>query len=773
MPVMGFCLILLVFVRPAALFADNGDRESLKISDTCPVQVIQTVEWESASGRMRLERMKDRWLITEPERSEADYFRMTTFLTNLTEVVRFEVSEGNETHPLQGKELKISLWHERSGVPIVFTFWEVAQSQIIATVGGRDVFYRVCGEGNISPDKLFRFLAQDLSELKVPEMPGTMAFLWMILYTSLKFFVFFFLPGLAITRIFFSEELKCSETVALSLALGSSIPPLIAFGFALLSNRIVTIWILLAVSASITLFLSRPLFRDIVGLLRSGDRVFSMPSPKSIIVLILSLGCFGLYLIRYDIHEFGWSNGCITDAVNLSVGALETVAKKQRDVLGEVIHMYELPITNHMLDNYTFGGFPQVGGQRLGTTAVLSSYAVVFKMFGFRLFYGVLGLTLALLAFHTAERILGSYPLSLLCMLILVCNPNILSLAYANENTIGLMLISAIVLLLLYGKIRWFIVGVLFGHLLWVRHILVFFIPGLLYYFFAKGFSGAEKGKIASRLVVDGILLVLGVSLAMSLCFYWHKVGYGKILIHENSQENPPVEHCIPFTSKTFEYTNLLNYPFTDDVVRTPGNPFPTFLLLPLTLVRDFGILGSALGLLGAFYLFREKRRIFLLLALLFLPFFLFLCMHELWGDTRKMTFLFLILLPVALFIVSGIQGLTTGLSWDLRGLVRGLSRSILLVVLIAALLSAVKLARPMDFKADLRLVSADSLEGLERKEELDEKRRSYTEGNIFPKFAESLGWRCSACSGTKIRDLMYDFLHKEYDRPYRFSGFY
>jgi hypothetical protein len=196
----------------------------------------------------------------------------------------------------------------------------------------------------------------------------------------------------------------------------------------------------------------------------------------------------------------------------------------------------------------------------------------------------------------------------------------------------------------------------------------------------------------------------------------------------------PEVEHTV--LGRPFLFNGLLNWPFAERVVRTPHQPFPVFLLLPLALVRTYGLALSAAAVVGALSLWRERRELAVLLALWCAPLLALLAVQENW-NLEKTTYLLLALPPIALAAAAGLGAV-------LHRPVPELGRAAALALLLALL---VRGAARLRFDADPRWYAAAASDSRaahlrsapEDARSLDALREAYTRPSPLPELPDQL----------------------------------
>lgn len=300
-----------------------------------------------------------------------------------------------------------------------------------------------------------------------------------------------------------------------------------------------------------------------------------------------------------------------------------------------------------------------------------------------------------------------------------------------------MMLVSILIYLLILEKPNGFIIGLIYGVLGGIRNEAMLFFPAVIYKLFT---SSDRKAK-------EVILCILGASITIAPILYWNYYAFGNPLMHPTQFPGlggfrPVFEHRFLFWK--FNFNGMLNYPLHNKIIRTPYFSFPVFLLLPLTLISSFGILGFTLIFSGAINLFKKQRRVFIFLMLWFIPMYLLLSVQENWSNL-KMTFLLMIINPLIIFIISGIEEF-----YPSKRVTINISR---IALLSASLFIAVKLLSYLNFNVDERwymrfpraikganisYIGDDLRTEREDAAELIVQKKILTRGNLFPVFYKS-----------------------------------
>ncbi len=90
------------------------------------------------------------------------------------------------------------------------------------------------------------------------------------------------------------------------------------------------------------------------------------------------------------------------------------------------------------------------------------------------------------------------------------------------------------------------------------------------------------------------------------------------------------------FLTRDFMFMGLLNWPFHDRIVRTPGFPSPVALFIPLFILRSLGTALASLALIGLADLCTRDRGRAVLLVLWIVPTFLLLASNENWSIIKN-----------------------------------------------------------------------------------------------------------------------------------------
>ncbi|MDP6626957.1 MAG: hypothetical protein QGG50_03570, partial [Methanopyri archaeon] len=148
-----------------------------------------------------------------------------------------------------------------------------------------------------------------------------------------------------------------------------------------------------------------------------------------------------------------------------------------------------------------------------------------------------------------------------------------------------------------------------------------------------------------------------GAALVVAPVLLGHQLNFGRILVHEAHTSPLPADECPPqyrhvLGPFSFCMYGMLNAPFYAVVVRTPGYPFPSFLYLPLLVVRTLGLVAAPLAAAGL--VLRGKDEIGPVLLTWTLLMLTFLGLNENWAPP-KTSLLFIALPPLGLAVGRGL----------------------------------------------------------------------------------------------------------------------
>jgi len=434
----------------------------------------------------------------------------------------------------------------------------------------------------------------------------------------------------------------------------------------------------------------------------------------------IALIVFAVYLFIYQGPAEGYWDTYIAVPAAVSAG----VAVDFRGSDGEPAYEYGLAGTlpEDLVQKDTFGIATK--DQRVGAAILAAPFFKLFRVFGFRLLYALIPALTALIFFSVVHRATTRRWLAFLAAGVLLLNPFMLSFQRMNANFTALLLLTTLFLVMETDPVRPFFAGLLLGVLGGVRNMGIIFAPIFLlwvYFSVSRDAPGKPLRKKAAGLR-GALLFGAGAFVAILPFMLWKEFAFGSPFAHPSQYAHfqgfrPTFLHSI--MGLEFRFNGLLNYPFIDSFVRTPHFSFPVFLLLPLVILRSFGMVLFALAFLGVSVAFNtDRKRAWYVLAWLVIGYF-FWAFQENWEEL-KMSFLMLQLPPLVLLMAFGLQRLTA---------IGGVRRNVISLLAALILLTVgLKFCFYLEFPQDQRwyqrfpkaAVNASELDGLPPEKRLD-----------------------------------------------------
>lgn len=458
-----------------------------------------------------------------------------------------------------------------------------------------------------------------------------------------------------------------------------------------------------------------------------------MPAQKNnfikiLAVVTLCIFVFFVYLLNFEGPALGYWDTYITVPALFMAGQHVNFISKD----GDTLYSYELSgkLPQDLIDYKTYGISPK--DQRLGGAIIFEPWFVFFNMLGFRLLFAASGLLIAAFAFLTVRLVCRNFYVSIFTASVAALNSYITSINNLNPNLTGMMLITILLYLLMRKEQNGLIIGLLYGVLGGIRNEAILFLPAIIY----RLLSSPEKNNKKTA------FFFLGAFITIAPILYWNYYAFGNPFMHPTQSPRlegfrPVFEHNFLFWK--FNFNGMLNFPFHDKVIRTPYFAFPTFLLLPLTLISSLGIIIFHFMFRGTVNLFKDQRRLFIFLAIWFLPMYLLLSAQENWSN-MKMTFLLMCINPLIIFMGVGIDEFNSA---------KIHAKYFLKTVCFCAILFiSVKLLYRLNFEvderwyarfpravegADISYIGDDLRTKKEDAEELIKQKKNLTRANLFP----------------------------------------
>ena len=239
----------------------------------------------------------------------------------------------------------------------------------------------------------------------------------------------------------------------------------------------------------------------------------------------------------------------------------------------------------------------------------------------------------------------------------LALNPFTLAIDRLNPSVFALPLVLLVLTLVADRRrensvARALLAGILLGLCASMREEVVCLVPALGAWML-WGPADFESRQRWQRIVA----LSLACVVAMIPTLLWKQFIFGDPLMHPSQYAHhdgfrPEFEH--QFGSLSFKFNGLLNWPFIDQLVRTPHFAFPVWLLWPLVTLKALGLAGAALVAIGWLQLWQRARATAWLSLGIAGPLYLLFGPQENWEEV-KMTFLLLALPAVALPLAQGL----------------------------------------------------------------------------------------------------------------------
>ncbi len=316
---------------------------------------------------------------------------------------------------------------------------------------------------------------------------------------------------------------------------------------------------------------------------------------------------------------------------------------------------------------------------RVGVPAVAAPLFLFFGTFGLRLVHGLGVATAALLTYVLALRVGRSRGIALMCMILVALHPTILFWEHLGDPSttavvprpfhsnrpVILLVTTLLAMLLLRGRpsIRTALaMGMVYGAACGVLHILMVLAIPILWWLA----QASRRGPVL-------LAFALGTLFTVIPWMLWYQSMCGSVFVHPTqgclffcdpaayrddvlcdrslmaSSDGEEQVHAQRIGSMTFPFHGRLN--FQNGIIRTPGYPYPAFMLAFLRILAWLGIPLTAMALTG---IWDKERRWMLMVALLwFATYFIILAPQESWDWDKERLFLPFIP-PMIVFLTIG-----------------------------------------------------------------------------------------------------------------------
>jgi len=373
---------------------------------------------------------------------------------------------------------------------------------------------------------------------------------------------------------------------------------------------------------------------------------------------------------------------------------------------------------------------------RLGNTGVLAGFIGVFGQIGFRVLYGVCGMLLALGGFTLGWLCTNDNRFAWLALLLLPLNPAVAGIPLLDENLLTLSFAGPGLALLLHRP-RWFAAGALIALAVTMRHVMILAIPATVII------------ALYSAHRITALTRYLGAFFIFTLPENLHHLmapSIGSLLRFESNPQYPAFPYHL--FGMEFRWNGLLNWPLHDTIVRTPGNPFPTFVRWPLWLADHLGLLLFALLIIGFFAAWTSARG--RLLALFWLlwwgPVQASLAVQEAWDVPNKMG-------VIVVVFASFMAWMLYGARWVQSRPLHGVVTVFVLTMLALGACEGIKDWRP---PVDERYYTVYPGERRELPVRVEDKAQRLTDIGLLPDFSQ-LNRFGTFLSGRKVSELWRD----------------
>lgn len=289
-------------------------------------------------------------------------------------------------------------------------------------------------------------------------------------------------------------------------------------------------------------------------------------------------------------------------------------------------------------------------GEALGPGIIPSTFVPPFGGFGLRLTYALAGLLLPGLGFVLGRSLFRRAWAGWATALLLTFSPWALEIRTFDKNFMANVFGTLALVLLFRARPAALLAGLAVGFFLGIHHVEIFVVPFVLFYLWRLRRAGAPGVAPHDSWRFLGAL-VLGISpcLFLHVLFpLWHDGTFV-----ENFFQQPVAPHS--FLGIEFDSPLMLNYPFQDELMRSPYHAYPPLLAFPLDFLARFGLLLAALVPAGfAWFGAREQRLRTLVLASWVVPLMAILLVQSNWVDPNKMGLPAMASAPFVLLVVGG-----------------------------------------------------------------------------------------------------------------------
>ena len=485
-----------------------------------------------------------------------------------------------------------------------------------------------------------------------------------------------YVPGYVVSRLLIPGA-RGLERHMLALVCGLSLVPLAIFIVSLAGGIPMDGSLILACATAV----------NVVGLGSIGPALWKQPDVgrKDILALFGTFAAVTLFIL------FGFRGidaGDVLTSIQhcLYVIALHGIHNDPSTSLplydhltGEVMHF----LIHH--DSNRLSGLGELlYEQRLANVPVLGVPVATLGMAGWIASAIHAAVLTAIAAYLTAREQGASLCAAVIGAVIFTWGSQILSGYYVNENAYALGIVGVMVHAALRPQItirRGILIGLLCGHLVGIRHPACLLIPAMVTAILWQSTTWRRR------------LITLGATGACALLtvapwLYINLLKLGTMFTHPKVTPDSGgrvVQNAL--WGHTFMFKPL-QWPFTDQVVRTVWNPFPTMLWIPLLVAHSFGQLALGLAAVGL-----RTGRTTVVLLLFAVPHTFAIGLLE-GVDWEQITYIMPGLAPLPILIAAGVDRVME-------------KRHTLIVagVIVVAIMSVTRGVRGVDFPVDPRIL--------------------------------------------------------------------
>lgn len=422
------------------------------------------------------------------------------------------------------------------------------------------------------------------------------------------------IPGLLATKYFFRDAaVGLLEKTGLVIFISLVLVPFVNINCALLNGRYVSLALTIITSISLSIIFAVLLAFEARTPGKQKARLTVTSKDDCLILIAAGLVCLfagyyytnkelilslGSYLIKGDAECFYQQTFRVTKELNPDFKSCIPVGK-----------VYEIICTP---------------GNILFTATSLS----FFKLFSFKITYILFTGLLFIFAYLVVNKLVERKIIALCSAVFAVLNPYILSVEVLDRNIIALAVSAILIYLILEHKNKVFLHGAVFGILsgAGLRFLpLLFIVPVVMFYY-----QGRKDVK-AYLVFLAGFTITFTFNLP-------HLFFNGLNSMGET------------------ETSLALIWKMCTERLRTPFMPFPNAVFYMMNILKYFGYLFFGVILLGAIFLYKTNRKLFIIFLFIFLSLICVLSYQRNWIEADKCRIIITGFLPSYVFFAYGLK---------------------------------------------------------------------------------------------------------------------